>query len=87
MTYPRTRKPEHPNAHRDGRIRIHRLVMAAKLGRPLNPDEHVHHVDGNHANNNPANLMVVSNAEHMRLHRVASGDFKRNLKQYQTASA
>lgn len=34
----------------------HRLVMAEVLGRPLLPDEVVHHRDGNRLNNEPGNL-------------------------------
>lgn len=34
----------------------HRLVMAEILGRPLLPDEVVHHKDGNRLNNEPGNL-------------------------------
>jgi hypothetical protein len=34
----------------------HRLVMAEILGRPLAPDEVVHHKDGNRLNNDPTNL-------------------------------
>jgi hypothetical protein len=36
----------------------HRLVMARKLGRPLLKTETVHHIDGNRANNSPANLQL-----------------------------
>src|SRR5690349_21631094 len=34
----------------------HRMVMAAALGRPLRPREAVHHLNGDRANNDPANL-------------------------------
>ena len=34
----------------------HRIVMAEMLGRPLLPDEVVHHRDGNRLNNDPGNL-------------------------------
>lgn len=46
----------------------HRFVMAKHLGRKLGTDEHVHHVDGDRANNALTNLAVMSNAEHQRLH-------------------
>jgi hypothetical protein len=46
----------------------HRLVAERILGRPLRDDEVVHHIDHNRQNNVPSNLMVMTNAEHMRLH-------------------
>ena len=47
---------------------LHRLVMAELIGRPLLPSEQVHHLDGNRANNSPANLRLLSSAEHQRWH-------------------
>ena len=38
----------------------HRLVMAQMLGRPLEPDESVHHRDGNRLNNDASNLELWS---------------------------
>lgn len=46
----------------------HRVVMENILGRPLRRDEIVHHIDGNKANNNPSNLMIMSRSEHAKLH-------------------
>ena len=51
------RDPEHPMASKAGLIREHRRVMANHLGRVLLPTEHVHHLE------------VMTNAEHVRLHR------------------
>lgn len=46
----------------------HRLVAERMLGRPLQPDEIVHHCDQNTQNNDPSNLKVMTRAEHSRLH-------------------
>ena len=47
----------------------HRVVAELMLGRPLEPSEVVHHIDGNKRNNDPINLMVFpSQAEHAAWH-------------------
>ncbi len=61
-------RPGHPRARWNGHAYEHVLVAEAKAGRPLEKGEHVHHVDGNKANNDPANLLVLSASDHMRLH-------------------
>jgi hypothetical protein len=47
----------------------HRLVMDKELGRRLEKEEIVHHNDGIKNNNNVNNLSIMSNKEHMKLHR------------------
>jgi hypothetical protein len=47
----------------------HRVVAEAKLGRPLRPGEIVHHIDNNKLNNHPDNLAVMTQSEHIRLHK------------------
>ena len=46
----------------------HRIVAEQKIGRPLIKGEIVHHIDGNKRNNDPDNLMVMTQSEHASLH-------------------
>lgn len=53
----------------DGRrVYVHRWVAEQSLGRLLARDEHVHHVDRDEGNNAPVNLLVLSEADHAKLH-------------------
>lgn len=56
-------KPEHPNATKKGYIGEHRFVMSEHLDRPLKPEENVHHVNGNRADNDISNLELWSKAQ------------------------
>lgn len=46
----------------------HQVVMEQTLGRHLLPGEVVHHIDGHKANNEPANLHLTTQSEHIREH-------------------
>ena len=49
-------------------IMEHRLVMERMIGRQLRPEERVHHINGDRADNRPENLrLYASHAEHMRV--------------------
>ena len=54
------------------KIALHRWVTEQMLGRTLSADEVVHHVDGDPLNNDPDNLVVLTRAEHARLHRIGN---------------
>lgn len=48
--------PDHPNANSTGRVQEHHFVMSQVLGRPIRPDEMVHHKNGVRHDNRPENL-------------------------------
>jgi hypothetical protein len=47
----------------------HRLVVEKHIGRKLLSYEIVHHMDGNKINNDIRNLVIVTRAEHINIHR------------------
>lgn len=46
----------------------HRVVAEELIGRPLQRDEAVHHLDNNRSNNSPDNLLVLLESQHVKLH-------------------
>ena len=68
--------PEHPMAcmrRSKGYVLEHRLVMAEALGRPLKPNETVHHIDGDKTNTAPHNLQL-RHGKHGRNERYVCAD-------------
>ena len=74
---PHNYKPE-GSQRKDGYVRLtvngkrvlkHRHIMEQHLGRKLKPDEIVHHIDGDNTNNDINNLQIMSQSEHINLHR------------------
>jgi hypothetical protein len=64
-------KKEHPNCNSDGYVLEHRLMVEGKIGRYLEKNEVVHHIDGNKKNNDISNLMLFkSNSEHIKHHQL-----------------
>jgi hypothetical protein len=59
---------EHRKTVDGRRVYVHRHVAEKSLGRSLGRLEHVHHVDRNEANNEPQNLLVMSEVAHAQLH-------------------
>ena len=47
---------------------LYRQIAEQKLGRVLTTCDEVHHIDGDHYNNDSSNLIVISRNEHMKIH-------------------
>lgn len=59
---------------------VHRLVAQAKLGRPLLPDEDVHHIDGDTLNNDPENITGLKRDAHGCVTRLMHRERKRQCR-------
>ena len=55
-------------SHRENGQVTYRTIAGEVLGRDLTSAEEVHHIDGNHFNNNPENLIVLTKSEHSKIH-------------------
>lgn len=59
---------DHPNATVHGYVLHHRVVMENHLGRLLNANEVVHHINESKKDNRIDNLQLMTMAEHASLH-------------------
>lgn len=60
--------PKHPNAHRDGYVMLHTIIMERNLGRYLMPNEVVHHVNHDRSDNRLENLLLMDKHDHCSMH-------------------
>jgi len=63
-----------------------RIIIEGHLGRELTPDEDVHHIDGDPANNSIENLEVLSHAEHSSTPWQNQKEYERRSKAMSIAS-
>lgn len=66
--YNRALVPDHPKANKYGYVLEHRVIMENHLGRVLNDNELVHHINENTKDNRIENLEVVTNKKHVGIH-------------------
>lgn len=60
-------QPNHPFAT-NRRVREHRFVVEQKIGRYLESSEIVHHINHNKLDNRIENLIILTRAEHCKIH-------------------
>jgi hypothetical protein len=63
------------NAHQEAWLKAHSWRSRQWLADKLADGFHIHHVDGNHSNNEPANLILIEATDHFALHsgRLSAG--------------
>lgn len=60
--------PDHTRAHIDGYVMFHTVIMERSLGRYLNDNEVVHHINHDHSDNRVENLVLMDKHEHLSMH-------------------
>lgn len=64
---------EHPYAIKFGYVLYHRAIMENHLNKVLNPDEVVHHINGDTFDNRIENLELLFRSAHISMHRSNRG--------------
>ena len=67
MDYINFEKAGAKNQRVSGKV-LYRQIAERKFGRVLTASDEVHHIDGDHFNNDSSNLLVIRRNEHMKIH-------------------
>lgn len=59
----------HPHTNKWGYILEHRLIMEQHIGRYLETNEHVHHINGIRTDNRLENLILIKSSQHPGMHK------------------
>ncbi len=63
----------HPNRTKNNYVLVHRIVMENHLGRVLNTNEVVHHINEDKKDNRIENLQLMTTTEHCAHHAALAG--------------
>ena len=63
------KRPDHPNADKQGYVGEHVFVMSEEINRPLRKGEIPHHKNEIRDDNRIENLRLMANTEHLTMHR------------------
>lgn len=70
--------PLHPNAHKDGYVMLHTVIMEQSIGRYLEKNEVVHHLNHNRQDNRLENLQLMNKHDHYSMHMKERHQQRRN---------
>ncbi len=70
--------PDHPKSNKDGYVMEHDLIMESLIGRHLQENEIVHHINMVRDDNRKENLKLMTKHEHMSFHSKERHQKRRN---------